>query len=40
MNHCLNQNLQDYQNKTGDGFTYGIIGCAMKVHNNLYKLLK
>jgi len=38
MNHCLNQNsqnLQDYQNKTGDGFTYRIIGCAMKVHNTL-----
>jgi GxxExxY protein len=27
--------LQDYQNKTGDEFTYRIIGCAMKVHNML-----
>ena len=38
MNHCLNQNsqnLQDYQNKTGDGFTYRIIGCAMTVHSTL-----
>ncbi|MCL1956819.1 MAG: GxxExxY protein [Fibromonadales bacterium] len=38
MSNCLNQNsqnLQDYQNKTGDGFTYRIIGCAMKVHSTL-----
>jgi len=38
MSNCLNQNsqnLQDYQNKAGDGFTYRIIGCAMKVHNTL-----
>ena len=36
--NCLNQNsqnLQDYQNKTGDKFTYRIIGCAMKVHGTL-----
>ena len=38
MTNCLNQNfqnLQDYQNKAGDRFTYRIIGCAMKVHNTL-----
>jgi hypothetical protein len=32
--NCLNQNsqnLQDYQNKTKDEFTYKIIGCAMRV---------
>jgi len=36
--HCLNQdsqNLQNFQNKTGDEFTYKIIGCAMKVHSKL-----
>jgi len=38
LENCLNQNsqnLQDYQNKTKDGFTYKIIGCAMKVHSAL-----
>ena len=38
QNNCLNQNsqnLQDYQNKVKDEFTYKIIGCAMKVHGML-----